>query len=437
MTSVDAHPQTYVLMMAYLYPPLFNTGTTRAIKFVKYLPAFGYKPVILTTASYGTLPNDSEARVFRANDPLDMVKSTYRLLAKKKISNQPDLKDRVLPPDSRLEKLKSALLAPDGKISWYPAAVNLGRKLLDSYPVQLLFSTSSPETNHLVALKLKQKTGLPWVADFRDGWMFEPLISTRHASIFRRRLDARLERKVVLAADRVTTVNRVIAQDLTHRYPQAAGKIVVIPNGYDPQDFDGLNRTGKNCEKFRVVHTGALWLSRKGTSIAGLLQALKILDSNRHPIAKVLEIVMIGNLTHSEIENIGQSGVKRFFSLQKPVPYRQALQHQMDADVLLLITSPHDVGVSTTKLYEYLATGRPILALAGQSAAGELVKEMEAGLVVDPDDPAQIQEALQNLYEQWQRGQLQTKINPKVQQFSRRELAGKLAALFDELVEAT
>jgi glycosyltransferase involved in cell wall biosynthesis len=283
-------------------------------------------------------------------------------------------------------------------------------------------------------LKLKQETGLPWLADFRDGWMFEPLVSGRRGPGFWPGLSARLEQKVVLAADRLVTVNDIIADDLIQRYPEAAAKVSVITNGYDPEDFLPLHRQENHPRKFRVIHTGALALSRAGTSLAGLLAALCAIHHSHHPLCQDLEIVMVGQLTASEIEAIEKSGIARYFSLVNPVAYQTALQYQLDADLLLLVTAPEDVGVSTSKLFEYLAAGRPILALTGPSAAAELITKMQAGQVVSPTDVGGIQQALQTFHRQWQAGQLATQRYPGLSQFDRRELTRKLALLFDELI---
>jgi glycosyltransferase involved in cell wall biosynthesis len=425
--------QKHVLMIAYLYPPLDHTGVRRIVKFVKYLPEFGYKPVILTTQNYGALPDDPENLVFRTGDLLSHLKRLYQSLKTKHITDSPPQDVRLLAPDSPLERLKSTVMIPDGKIVWYPAAVRRGRQLIRSQPIRLLYSTSSPETDHLVALKLKQETGLPWLADFRDGWMFEPLISSRRASGFWSGLSARLEQKVILAADRLVTVNEIIANDIVRRYPESAAKVAVITNGYDSEDFSLLRRQVNQAQKFRVVYTGALLLSRAGTKITGLLAALQAIHQTPHPLRQDLEIVIVGHLTNPEVEAIEKSGLAHYFSLIKSVSYQKALQYQLDAEILLLVTPAEDIGVSTSKLFEYLATGRPILALTGQSAAAQIVTQMNAGLVVSPDDAVGIQQALQGFHQQWQAGHLPSQVNPCIHQFDRRELTRKLAALFDEL----
>jgi glycosyltransferase involved in cell wall biosynthesis len=423
----------HVLLITYLYPPVENAGTRPVEKFVKYLPEFGYRPVILTTRNYGYLPDDANKLIFRADELLGFFKRVYRAL---KLRHVPVYQRGViglLPSGGRLERWKFTYMVPDPKIIWYLPAVQQGRKVLHSQPVRLLYSISPPETSHLVALKLKQETGLPWVADFRDGWLFEPLISARLASNLRHRLESKLELKVMRAADRVITVNEVMAADMTRRYPEAVDKVSVIPNGYDPDDFAQLQRQVPSDDKLRLVYTGSLSLSRQGTSLSGLLKALQAMHANDLPMMKHLEIILVGNLAVNELQAVEQSGVSQYFSLVGSVPYKQALQYQVDADILLLVIAPNAIGVSTSKLAEYLAAGHPILALSGPSAAAELISKLDAGLIVEPNNTSGIQHALQVFYQQWQAGQLATRQISQLCQFDRRTLTKQLAHLFDEI----
>ncbi|MFN8455573.1 MAG: glycosyltransferase [Anaerolineae bacterium] len=434
LTTAPLPSLKHVLMVAYNYPPLENTGITRTVKFAKYLPQFGYKPVILTTRTYGCLPDDAASLTFRVDDMLGLVKRTFLAWQRRQgvVSQHSDI--RLLPPGGRLERWKAAYLAPDPKIIWYPPALQQAQKIIKTLPIRCLYSTSPPESAHLVALKLKRETGLPWVADLRDGWLFEPHLSARLTSAWRHRLEANLESKVMAAADRIITINEVLAADLTRRYPQAAAKVSVITNGFDPDDFAHLRWPTTPATHFQVIYTGSLALSRAGTSIAGLLQALQTMRAARLEMMEQLKVVLVGNLAPAEVRAIEQAGLSPYFSLVAPLPYQQALQYQVEAAALLLVIAPDSTGVSTSKLFDYLASGRPILALSNSSPAASLVTALEAGVVVAPDDVAGIQQALQTFYQQWQAGQLPSRHHPRLSQFERRELTRQLATLFDELV---
>ncbi|NJN66965.1 MAG: glycosyltransferase family 4 protein [Chloroflexaceae bacterium] len=338
-------------------------------------------------------------------------------------------------PESRIQQWRAKYFIPDQQIIWYPWAVWTARNLLRSMPIRLLYSTSTPETDHLVGLTLKRLTGLPWVADFRDGWMFET-IPFRHTSSLRHAIESRLERAVVTAADHIITASDALADDFCQRYPQVAPRMTVITNGYDPDDFAHIQRAEQRPPTFRVVHTGTFSLTRWNSSLEGLLTALSTMQSQQYPLMQDLDVTLVGELSATELETIRRSGVCASFSMIGSVPYPEALQHQVNAEVLLLIIPPGIVGMSNNKVFEYLATGRPILALAQDtSLAGRLITNLGAGLVVAPDDVVGIQRALQTFHAQWKAGLLPTRVHPAVAQFDRRELTRKLAAVFDRLLE--
>jgi glycosyltransferase involved in cell wall biosynthesis len=430
-------PPTHVLMIAYIYPPnRIVTGSRRIIKFAKYLPHFGYRPVVLTTRAHGTLPDDTGSSIFRADDPVRLLKHLYQLVKRANQSpTQPVAVSSTAPgPESRIQQWRAKYSIPDQQIIWYPWAVWTARSLLRSLPIRLLYSTSTPETDHLVGLTLKRLTGLPWVVDFRDGWMFET-IPFRHTSPLRHAIESRLERAVVTNADHIITASQVLANDFRQRYPRIAPRISVITNGYDPDDFAPIQREKQKTPTFRVVHTGTFSLGRWNTSLDGLLEALRSMQADQLPLMEDLEIVLVGDLTATEWRTIEQSGVQEHFSMRGRVPYHEALEYQVQADILLLIVTAQVTSHSANKFFEYLATGRPILALASQSSIVGVVSHLGAGLVVDPDDPVGIRRALQTFHAQWKAGLLPTRVREQVRQFDRRELTRNLAAIFDRLLE--
>jgi glycosyltransferase involved in cell wall biosynthesis len=433
MSNDPTHLQ-HVLMVAYLYPPRESTATRRIVKFVKYLPQWGYRPVVLTTRTRGTLPDDAETLTFRSDEVTGPLHRAYRAYKLRHVPAQQRARVAATSPESRLERWRTACLIPDHQVPWYPLAVQQGTRIMHAHPIRVIYSTSPPETAHLVALQLKQRSGLPWVADFRDGWLFEPGIPLRLHSPLRRLLETHLERSVVHHADRIIVVNEVMADDFRQRYPQAADRVAVITNGYDGEDFARLRPHTPTPDKFRIVYTGSFALARWNTSIDGLLEALRMLQRRNCAIMEHLELVLAGDLTAPEQHAITQTGVAQNITLVGRVDYPQALQYQVDADVLLLVIAPGAIGVTTNKVFEYLATGRPILTLSGDTPAAQLVASLGAGLVVDPHNVTGICHALETFYAQWQAGLLPTRVPQRVRQFERRELTRKLATIFDSLV---
>jgi glycosyltransferase involved in cell wall biosynthesis len=403
--------------------------------FAKYLPEFGYDPLVLTTDAKGCLPDDATRRIYRASELGRLVgASLRRLIARPVASGAQGGGPAPIVGDSRLLRFLHAVMVPDMCVTWYPLAVRRGLALLRERPIRLLLSSSPPVTSHLVALRLKRLSGLPWVADFRDGWMFEPPNPAPLSNPLRARVELALEGLVVRHADQIVTVNQTIADDFAQRYPGAAAKVVVITNGYDPATLAGLRRERAGDGKLRLVYTGLLGLSRAGTSIDGLLAALRGLRAEEPGLAADLELVLVGGLAAAEVALIAGAGLDGQVRTVGAVPHREALQQQADADVLLLVTVPGPSGVTTNKLFEYLAVGRPILALTGQSHAAALIREHDAGVIVAPDDVAGIQGALRELHRRWRAGELRALSDPRVARFSRPQLTAELAGHFDRLL---
>lgn len=427
-------PERPVLIIGYYYAPVENPGTRRLAAFARYLPQYGYRPVVLTTSSYGTCTDDDVRLIFRAPDILDAARWLARRVYRVQSADSGDRLSPIITPDSRLSRVLEHVLIPDIHIGWVPGAVLRGRMLLRSGAFKVIFSSSPPPSAHLAALALKRLSGLPWVADLRDGWTFEPPNAITLNSPARLRIERSLERAVALNADRIVTVNRVIADDLRRRYPATTGRIAVVSNGYDSADLAGLQSYAKG-ERLRIIHTGSLAYSRSHTTINGFLAALERLHMQQSPVLADLDVRFVGRLSAAERDMLIRTGCRGCVTVEGPLSHRDALQRQFSADVLLLVTSASAASVTTSKLFEYLASGRPVLALTGRSAAAELIEELDAGIVVAPDDVDGICRALKWFHERWRSNKLPTRVDPCVQRFDRRNLTSELARMFDTLVE--
>lgn len=363
---------------------------------MRYLPQYGYYPTVLTTSSYGTLVDDEQRLIFRAPDAMDVGRWLARRFQRARPAASGTRQPPILTPDSPLSRTLEHILIPDIHIGWLPGAVLRGAQVLRARTFRAIFSSSPPPSTHFVALALKRLSGLPWVADFRDGWTFEPPNPTTLSSPARFAIERALERAVVLGADQIVAVNQVLVDDLKRRFPAAS--VTVISNGYEAVDFATLERAPKQ-DMFEIVYTGRLGGSEHGRSISALMQALSQLQAKSHPLASRWRFILAGSLTNSEHALLEQSGFGEQICCLGDIPHRIALQHQVNATILLLITSPSVTSVTTSKLFEYLASGRPILALTGRSAAAALIEEFNAGVVVAPDDVDGICRALEWFYE--------------------------------------
>ncbi len=419
-------------MISYLYLPTINSGTHHVIRYVRYLPQTGYLPLILTSDTRGELANDEANHVFRAGEMLGALKQHYRAQYLRGAAADRQASATVTPP-SLLGRLLRQWAIPDLQVTWVPSALRQARTLVKTHRIQALYSSSGPESNHLVALQLKRETGLPWVADFRDGWLYDPLIAARLTNPLRNRIEQRLERSVVTAADQIAVLNPMMADDLSARYPGIAPKLAVISNGFDTSDLASLAR--RSTGKFTLVHTGAIELSRVGTRLDGLLRALATLKAENHAVLQDLQVIFVGRLSASEKAATEAVGLPDVIQRVGEVPHQQSLQYQVDAEVLLLITHPTQLAVTTTKVFEYLGARRPILALTPEgSEAALMIQRTQTGMIVPPVDPAAIGSALLALYRQWRESALTPPTDPMIDQYEYRFLTRQLAALLDRAV---
>jgi len=420
-----------VLIVTFDFPPQGGTGAIRVTKFAKYLPEFGWQPIVLTTNRYGTLPTDQTAHIYRAGDVINSLFSPLRRYRVRNVSQAQQSQIATIPNDSWLGRLRDQIMIPDTKIGWLLPAIKLGRALIRQYQPQLIFSTSPPETAHLVAMHLSQNSGIPWVADLRDGWLFEPPNPALRQLPLRYRLEQRWERRMSTRTRFIVSSTLPIADDLKVRYPGAIYKIITITNGYDQSDFEGITRRRQSDGKFLLVHTGALVSSRQGTSAQAFFTALSHIQSNSlFPIY----VQFVGVINPEEQALVHALNLSDKVTFIPPVSHRQAHQYQLDADGLLLITAPGQRSVATQKLFDYIGAGVPILALAENNAAAAIVQQYRLGITVPPDEPQAIAWALKELISRQRTVQDQNGLAAARHVFERRNLTAQLAELFERVV---
>jgi glycosyltransferase involved in cell wall biosynthesis len=383
---------TRVLVVSWAHPPVPSVGGNRWLAMAKYLRRAGHEVDVLTTAAYGALPDDGALGVHRAPDLI--ANERLRTLLRRPAIAEPGAPAPVdTPPPAALMKL----LVPDPYVvSWLPAAIRLARRLHRRRPYDCVVTTSAYESAHLVALGLGSRRPA-WVADFRDGWTFEPW-KPDWPTAAQRRLEGWLERTVVTTAERVVVVERPVAEDFRARYGVEAA---FIPNGWDPDldaDADGATPPALDPERVNLVHTGKLsggW----GRSPAVLLDALADLAREQPRLADRLRLVLAGRLDRAEQELIADRQLGDLVRHVGHLTRAESMALQRGADVLVLITSADLSWELPGKLFEYLGARRPVLALAEGNEAARMVRETDAGWTVPPGDRDAVRHALARLAE--------------------------------------
>jgi glycosyltransferase involved in cell wall biosynthesis len=425
-------PSPGILIITHDYPPVLTVGTERLLRFAQYLPEFGYQPLILTTNRYGGLPDDTAQGIFRAED---WVHQFFRGLRADKEQGIPAEQQATLATVSNtgmLGRLRDRLMVPDTKIGWALPTMRAGRQLIQQKRPALIFSSSPPETTHLIARHLSIHSGLPWVADLRDGWLFEPPNPKLRQGTARRWLEARLEQSMMTQAARIVTATAPITEDLISRYPQAKAKVSTITNGYEESEFQGLTRQRQADGYCLLTYTGSLSASRDGTNADAFFAGMALYRQQQPETP--LRLRMVGNIRPDEHAQITRFGLDDRVELLPPVSRREAHQHQLDADALLLVTAPGQRSVATLKLFEYIRANRPIFALAQGNAAAAIIAQDDLGILAPPDQPAAIAKGLEQLVTTWQQGKRWPGFQVAQQRYHRRRLTQDLAHLFDDVL---
>lgn len=412
-----------VLMFAYYFPPLGGGGVQRTAKYVKYLPDEGFDPIVVTGTPRGFFLRDASlsgdvppGTVIRRARALPLQTAQWKL-------------DGLLRRAGIPTKLVNEALWPDGHVGWLPAAVLGGLRAVRDHQPDVLYSTSSPTTAHLAALIVHNLTGIPWVADFRDSWLFNPLDPRTRSYPPLTRASQALERKVVAEASYVTFADETMeAFGLASDDPRR----VVICNGVDPDDLPPPppSPSPMTAARFRLSYVGSFYGSHDG---AETFAAIRQLMERGELDARNFELRIVG---HAEVERGKLDSLPVSFTGY--VNHEQALAEMAGASALLYSRPPED-RVLSGKIFEYLTSGRPVLSIAHpDSLASTLVRELGAGWCADVRDAGDVADTLRQVFADWRRGAIE--VDPAVRtevlrRFSRRKLAGELANVLRATIE--
>jgi glycosyltransferase involved in cell wall biosynthesis len=443
-------PHGRLLMIACAFPPTGGSGVQRSAKFAKYLPSFGWLPTVWTIDALDGLPRD--AALLEDLPPEVTVHAQHW---DHRRHGTRDLIHRAAEAGGITSRLAQAVdwrvdawLAsvdrgslPDQYISWAKAGVEPLCRLIDEEGVDAVYSTFGPPSNHWLGLMLKQRTNLPWVADFRDLWTddyrYVETAPTRRAA------HRRLEQEVLEAADVVVGVAERQTAILADHVPPLRHKFVTITNGYDPQDFGivrqeaGLRTPEADADpswrrdRFVLAHVGRLDRWRTNDAwFSGLRRFVECLGSERDRIL----FRIVGHANARTRADLDATGVP--YTHTAYVPHGDAVREMRSADVLLL-NVPHGrnaESVIPAKLFEYLAAQHPILVVGPPGGECEsIVLASRAGRAVGFDEHA-IAAALCDLYDAWRAGRpIPGCSTSRLEPFSRVTLTQRLASIIDGL----
>lgn len=406
-----------VLLVAYHFPPLSgSSGLQRTLRFAQYLPEFGWKPIVLTVRPEAYEQTDEHS--------LAQIPSGCEVVRTRCLDASRHLSIRGRYP--------TLAALPDRWASWHFWAVRTARTLCRDRGIRALWSTYPIATAHKIGATVAQRTGLPWIADFRD-----PMAQEGYPADPRRwQAFKRIEETVASRASRLVFVSPSALEMYRARYPDTpAERFVLLENGFDEASFEGLaNRPlGRGGRPSMLLHSGIVYPSERDP--AALFDALGRLARGRR-IAAGQFVVRFRAAVHEDLlrDLARRHGVEAFVDIQPAIGYRDALREMMEADALLVMQGANCNEQIPAKVYEYLRAGRPILALA--DPAGDTGRTL-AGLgypFVTPLESAEaIERALPGFLAGLEAGTLPIAPRTAVERYSRRTLSGRFAALLDEV----
>jgi glycosyltransferase involved in cell wall biosynthesis len=388
-----------LLVVANPYPPMASAGVNRVLRFLRYLPQHGWEPTVLAARASGPVAEPPGVPVVRVPVPMPR---------------------QLLGGGRRRTRVNAWIGVPDDYVSWVAPAAMRGHRLLAERRFDAVFSSSPRASVHLVAALLSRRTGLPWLADFRDPWTTSPFRT--YPTDAHRALDARLEAWAMRRPAAVSAVNQPIADDLVTRYPLLAGRTHVVPNGFDPGEEADHVDLGPG---FWFVHTGRLY--GRDEQVHGFLTALAGLPSD----VKALFVGIDGARLRAEARALGIEGRVH---VEPFVPHRRALGCQRAADALLLVNGRGPESLSS-KVFEYLQSGRPVFAISpDRCAARDLFDEVGGGVTVPPD--AVMAGPLAAFVRAVREGRGPTVASDALRRYEYEALTAQLSALLAGLVEA-
>ncbi len=410
-----------VLVISYYFPPMGLSGVQRTLKFVKYLPYYSWKPIVLTTSTANFYAFDDTL----ANElPEDQYK-IYRT-AKSDSGFRRDNKYKIKKfPSYFNQKIGRAVLQtifqPDSKRLWLKYAIKKGEEIIKENNIDAIFATAPPFTDFLVAYELSKKFGIPFLVDYRDVWIDNPFHF--FATPFHKLYSINLESKILTNAYKAIVTIRNTKELLLKRYRFLShNDIEIITHGFDPDDFDYSISENKPKDKFIITYSG---LFQDNRTPKYFLKAAEKFLKKRPDAKSVTELRFIGLMRKNHIKLIKKYGLTENVNLLGYLNHSETVKHLLLSDVLWFMLM--DNVRSPGKLYEYFGARKSILACIPEGSIKKQLEESESAYITKPDDVDEIYNGLNTLYELWKNDNLFFPKISFIEQFNRKLLTGELA----------
>jgi len=430
-----------VLIITYYWPPSGGSGVQRWLKFSKYLRNFGWEPIIYTPDNPGVEVVDKS---FQKDiiDSLTVVKTKiwepfeiYKVFTGRKKDNKLGVgflseKKGISTKDKLATWIRGNFFIPDARFFWIKPSVKFLKRYLNENPVDIIVSTGPPHSMHLIALGLKNKLNIPWVADFRDPWtdidFYDQLKLTKWAD----KKHHLLEKKVFTNADKIVSVSWSWARDYEKN---GAKNVEVITNGFDPDDFPIMTDKILN-DQFLIFHFGSVNKDRNHEIFWKAISELVRGDKN---IEKKLKIVFVGSLDYTVSDSIVKYNLESKVERIEYMPHNEAIELAYKSTILYLPlnNTSNVMGIIPGKIFEYLALKKPILCIGtNKGDTARIIRETQSGKVFSFSQKDEVKQWLKDRFYKSTDSYMFESNACKIKKFSRVELTKEMAALFDSFV---
>jgi glycosyltransferase involved in cell wall biosynthesis len=420
-----------LLIITYYWPPAGGPGVQRWLKFVKYLPDFNVQPIVYVpeNPTYPIIDNGLQSEV-----------SEKAIILKKKIvepygfasflgkNKTKKISSGIIPnkkKQSFLEKtllwVRGNLFIPDARFLWVKPSVTYLKKYIQENDIDTIITSGPPHSLHLIGLQLKKELTIKWLADFRDPWTTIGYHKALKLSSYAEKKHKDLEKEVLNSADTIIVTSKTTKtefQVITSR------PIEVITNGYDIEHVEKQPLDNK----FSLAHIGS-FLSERNPKI--LWQALQELVTENETFKNDFQLKLIGATSQEVLDTISEFELTNYVLNLGYVSHQEAVEHQRKSQVLLLIeiNSDETKSIIPGKLFEYMISERPIIAIGPEgSDFAEIITSTNTGVFFTYDKKEELKAVLLNYYELYQKNNL--KVNAVgLQQYSRKNLTEQLSKL--------
>lgn len=428
-----------VLIITYYWPPSGGAGVQRWVKFVKYLPALGIEPYVLTVhPDYATYPQTDPTleKDIPQTVKIFHTKSFELYSLYKKVSSNKEVPyggfantKKVNLKEKMIRFIRGNFIIPDPRKGWNKYAIAKAKELIQTYQIDTVITTSPPHSTQLIGLKLKKELAIEWIADLRDPWTdiyyFKQLYPTKLAT----QLHKKLEKKVLKGADKIITVSEELKKLLAQKTDGIFDKIEIISNGFDTDDFQKIENSPAP-DFFYISYVGTI---SKEYNISGLIWAVSELPEK---IKTSLKIRFIGRVPSEIVEQFNHAGLESIIEITGYVAHSKAIEYLFSSDLLLLVIPEvkNNEGILTGKLFEYLASRRPIIFIGPQNGdAAKIIRETGSGLIFDYKNHKKMSEGIVHFFNQKQSTGIQHNTDSSYLNYSRENLTKKLVAFLNSV----